>query len=85
MTRLDVEWTRTDGPSSGEVVNGSSRAFEHGDAPKILNMNVHLPNGSYVLDIRVERGDRVDVLQHRVTLGDANRIAIPLRAESLRP
>ena len=85
VTRFDVEWTRGDGAGSGDALNNSSRSFEPGRAPKIVNMNVHLPNGLYVLDIRIERGDRVDVIQQHVTLGDADRIAIPLRAESMRP
>jgi hypothetical protein len=85
VTRFDVEWTRLDGDGPAEVVSGSSRLFERGHAPEIINVDVHLPNGSYVLDIRLEHADRVDAIQRRVTLGESDRITIPLRAERLRP
>ncbi len=85
VTRFDVDWTHLDGDVRGDVVSGSSRTFAAGRAPEIVSMSVQLPNGSYALDIRVEHADHVDVIQRRVTLGDANRIAIPLRADRLRP
>lgn len=85
VTRFGVDWTRTDGDGPAEVVSGSSRSFEAGQAPEIVNVTVNLPNGSYALDIRVEHADRVDVIERRVTLGDADRITIPLRAERMRP
>ncbi|HRI71948.1 MAG TPA: hypothetical protein PK156_47270 [Polyangium sp.] len=85
VTRFDVEWTRADDLGSGEVLTGSSRSSEPAQAPEIVNMNVHLPNGSYVLDIRIEHADRLDTIQHRITLGEADRIAVPLRADRLRP
>lgn len=85
MTRFEVEWSRADGDVIGEVVAGSSRSFERGHAPEIVSVSVRLPAGSYALDVRVEHADRVDAIQRRVTLSDADRIAIPLRAERLRP
>lgn len=85
VTRFDVEWTHMDGDVSGDVVSGSSRSFERGSAPEIVNINVNLPNGSYALDIRVERADHTDSIAKRVTLGDADRISIPLRADRARP
>lgn len=85
VTRLGVDWTRIDDDGNAEVVRGSSRSFELGQAPEIVNVTVNLPNGSYALDIRVEHADHVDVIERRVTLGDADRITIPLRAERMRP
>jgi len=84
VTRFEVDWTRIDEDGKAEVVSGSSRSFEVGQAPEIVNVNVNLPNGSYALDIRVEHADRVDVIARRVTLGEADRITIPLRAEGRR-
>jgi len=85
VTRFDVEWSRLDGDVAGEVVTSSSRSFERGRAPEIVNVTVHLPNGSYALDIRIERADHVDAIQRRVTLGDSDRISIPLRTDQMRP
>jgi hypothetical protein len=50
-----------------------------------VNVTVQLPNGSYALDIRIERNDHTDAIQRRVTLGDADRILIPLQADRMRP
>lgn len=85
VTRLSVDWTRIDDDGNAEVVRGSSRSFELGKAPEIVNVTVDLPSGSYALDIRVEHADRVDAIERRVTLGDEDRITIPLRAERMRP
>jgi hypothetical protein len=85
VTRFDVEWTHMDGDVPGDVVSGSSRSFERGRAPEIVNVNVHLPNGSYALDIRIEHADHIDSITKRVTLGDADKISIPLRADRARP
>lgn len=85
VTRFDVDWTRMDGDVPGDVVAGSSRRFERGRAPEIVNVTVRLPNGSYALDIRIEHVDHTDAMQRRVTLGDADRITIPLRADAVRP
>ena len=76
VVRLDVTWTPADG---GEPALGSSFRFEPGRAPKIVRTNVHLPDGSYALDITVERVDRSDSIQRSVTLGDSDQITVPLR------
>jgi hypothetical protein len=85
VTRFDVDWTRLDGDVAGDVVSGSSRSFERGHAPEIVNVTVHLPDGSYALDIRVEHADHTDAIAKRVTLADADRISIPLQADRVRP
>jgi hypothetical protein len=85
VTRFDVEWSRLDGDVAGDVISSSSRSFERGHAPEIVNVAVHLPNGSYALDIRIEHADRTDAIQRRVMLGDTNRISVPLRADQVRP
>lgn len=85
VTRLDVDWVRFEGDVEAEVVGGSSRSFERGQAPENVNITVHLPNGLYALDIRVEHPDHIDAIRRRVTLGESDRIVIPLRAERVRP
>lgn len=85
VTRFDVEWTHMDGDVRGDVVSGSSRGFERGGAPEIVNVNVKLPNGSYALDIQIEHADHTDSIAKRITLGDIERISIPLRADRTRP
>lgn len=85
VTRFDVDWTRLDGDVAGDLVAGSSRHFERGRAPEIVNVSVRLPDGSYALDVRIEHADRVDAIKRRVHLGDADRITIPLHADKARP
>lgn len=85
VTRLDVDWVRVEGDVETEVVAGGSRFFERGQAPEKVNVTVNLPSGLYALDIRVEHPDHVDAIRRRVTLGEADRIVIPLRAERPRP
>lgn len=72
---FDVTWSRP----GAEAVGGSSLRFEPGRAPKIVHTTVHLPDGSYALDIRIDRADRSDSMQRTLTLGDAEQITVPLR------
>jgi hypothetical protein len=81
--RLDVTWSRIDGDKNAapqpETVAGGSFRFEPGTAPKIIRTNVRLPNGSYALDITLERADHSTSIQRTVNLGDSDQITIPLR------
>ncbi|UQA56529.1 hypothetical protein [Polyangium aurulentum] len=74
---LDVTWSRAG--STDEPVLGSSFRFAPGEAPKIIHTTVHLPDGSYELDITLERSDRSASIQRRLTLEDAEQITVPLR------
>ncbi|MDI1444848.1 hypothetical protein [Polyangium sp. 6x1] len=74
---FDVTWSRSG--AEAEPVSGSSFRFEPGRAPKIVHTTVHLPDGSYALDIRVDRADRSDSMQRTLKLGDGDRITVPLR------
>jgi hypothetical protein len=74
---VDVTWARAG--AEAEAVGGSSFRFEPGRAPKIVHTTVHLPDGSYALDIRIDRADRSDSMQRTLTLGDAEQITVPLR------
>jgi hypothetical protein len=85
VQRFDVSWTHLDGDVEGEAVAGNSLRFERGSAPEIVSVHVRLPNGSYALDVMIEHADHTDSIQRRVTLGDADRITIPLRADPMRP
>jgi hypothetical protein len=77
---LDVAWSRVDGAGqAGEPMLGSSFRFAPGEAPKIIHTIVHLPDGSYALDITLERADRSASIQRRLTLEDAEQITVPLR------
>lgn len=80
VVALDVAWSRVDGGGqAGEPVFGSSFRFAPGEAPKIVHTTVHLPDGSYALDITLERADRSASIQRRLTLEDAEQITVPLR------
>ncbi|WP_170319247.1 hypothetical protein [Polyangium spumosum] len=74
---FDVTWTRVG--AEADAVGGSSFRFDPGRAPKIVHTTVHLPDGSYALDIRVDRADRSDSIQRTLTLGDTEKITVPLR------
>jgi hypothetical protein len=80
IVRLDVTWTRVEGSVENEdVALASSFRFEAGSAPKIVRTNVRLPDGTYALDITVERVDRSESLERSLTLGDTDEITVPLR------
>jgi ferric-dicitrate binding protein FerR (iron transport regulator) len=83
VVRLDVTWSRVHGDKKGaskpDTVAGGSYRFEPGTAPKIIRTNVRLPNGTYALDITLERADHSASIQRTVTLGDSDQITIPLR------
>lgn len=79
VVRLDISWVRVDEGSSADPVSGTSFRFERGHAPKIVRSTVHLPDGSYALDITLERADRTTSIQRTLTLGDSDRITVPLR------
>jgi len=77
LVGLDVTWTRVG--EGADVSGGSSFHFEPGHAPKIVRSTVHLPDGSYALDITLDRGDHRASVQRTLTLDDATRITVPLR------
>lgn len=79
LVRLDVAWTRSSTEKMSEPVLGSSFRFERGGAPKILRTTVSLADGSYALDITLERASRAESFQRTVTLADSDQITIPLR------
>jgi hypothetical protein len=87
---VSVDWTdlrdaslssRTSaGDDNDTRVLGTSWRFETGTAPRSLAMTVRLPNGPYDVDIRVDRTqERVQTTRRSVTLGDADRISLPVR------
>ena len=80
IVRLDVSWSRADQAAGADPVSGSSFRFEPGHAPKIVHSTVHLADGSYALDITLERADRTTSIQRTV---DARRRRADHRAASL--
>lgn len=78
LVRLDVAWTRAGEEKTGDPVLGSSFRFERGQAPKIVRTTVRLADGSYALDVTLERVDRTESMHRNVTLSDSDQITIPL-------
>lgn len=76
VTAVDVAWTPVE---DGEAVQGSSWHFAAGTAPRSLGSTVKLPNGRYALDVHVERGEGREAFHRVITVGDAERITVPLR------
>jgi hypothetical protein len=77
---VHIDWTATSAPvSSDEPLQGSTWRFNPGSAPRLLPATVHLPDGSYAVEIRVDRVDQTETVRRSVTLGDADRIIVPVR------
>jgi hypothetical protein len=80
---VDYAWVQGDewaGKSDrGEPVQGGHWQFTAGSAPKVVASKVRLPDGTYHLEVTVDRvgGSRSE--QRVITLQDAERISVPLR------
>jgi hypothetical protein len=66
-------------PPESEALQGTTWRFSAGAAPSFVTTTVRLPDGSYDLEILVERVGRTDAVRRSLTLGDADRIAVPVR------
>jgi hypothetical protein len=79
---LDVIWTdaRSDrGEAEGTPLQSSSWHFAEGAAPRSVHTKVRLPDGSYNVEIAVDRTHGPDATRRVITLGDTDRIAVPVR------
>jgi hypothetical protein len=76
VTRVELAWAARE--QAGEPVQGGTWHFPSGSAPKSLRTLVRLPDGRYDLDVTVERGPGREAFHRVVTLGDSDRISIPL-------
>lgn len=75
VRRVEVVWSR---PGADEaVVKSSAWSFEAG-APASIVTEVDLPDGTYDVDIQVERVEGAATARRVITVGDADRIALPL-------
>ncbi len=77
VTGLDVAWAPV--AATDEAEQGAVWHFGVGQAPAALETDVRLPDGRYVLDVLVERGTSREAFHRVITLGDSDRITIPLR------
>jgi hypothetical protein len=81
---INVDWSATErgGPTSaspGEPMQGASWRFRAGTAPSTIAATVRLPDGVYDVEILIERTDRTESVHRSITLGDADRITVPVR------
>lgn len=77
-----VTWTdarSARGGTEGTPLQGSSWHFAEGTAPRSLRTTVRLPDGAYAVEIAVDRAVGHETTRRMVTLGDADRIAVPVR------
>ena len=72
-----LDWSTA--TSGDEPLQGATWRFAPGSAPRLLPATVRLPDGSYDVDIRVERVDQTQTVHRSITLGDADRITVPVR------
>jgi hypothetical protein len=83
---VHLDWVASTGRSASaaarpesEALQGTTWRFSAGAAPSFVATTVRLPDGSYDLEILVERVGRTDAVRRSLTLGDADRIAVPVR------
>lgn len=77
VTRVDLAWD--DARAGDAALQGGSWRFPAGAAPSSLRTVVRLPDGKYDLDVTVERGPERRAFHRTITLGDSERITVPLR------
>jgi hypothetical protein len=77
---VQLHWTAASAPvPSDEPLRGSTWRFAPGSAPRLLPATVRLPDGSYSVEIRIDRVDQTETVQRSITLGEADRITVPVR------
>jgi len=84
VTGVDVAWCRSSGDDrssdpTDEPLGGASFRFAPGTAPQNIKHHVRLPDGSYQVDLVVQRGEHADSIRRTVVLDEADRIMLPLR------
>lgn len=72
-----LDWAPSD-RAGDEPLQGSTWRFAAGSAPRLLPVVVRLPDGSYALEIRVERVGHTQTVRRSITLGEAERITVPV-------
>lgn len=76
---VHLDWTDSSAPTpSDEPLQGSTWRFTPGSAPRLLPATVRLPDGSYAVEIRVDRIDQTQTVRRSITLGEADRITVPV-------
>jgi hypothetical protein len=77
---VHLDWTASSAPVPGdEPLQGSTWRFAPGSAPRLLPATVRLPDGSYSVEIRIDRVDQTETVRRSITLGEADRITVPVR------
>ncbi len=81
---IDVDWSASDRRAStnsslDEPLQGASWRFRAGTAPSMIPATIRLPDGAYDVEVLVERTDRTESVHRLITLGDADRITVPIR------
>ncbi len=79
VTAVELTWLDRRDASQATPVQGGAWRFSPGAAPRFVSTTVKLPDGAYDLEITVERAEGRDALHRSVTLGDSDRITLPLR------
>lgn len=76
LVALDMRWAPAEG---GEDIATTSLHFSAGAAPSTVRATVHLPDGTYDVDIVAARSSRVDSTRRRIELSGSSHVTIPLR------
>lgn len=79
---LDLAWINADSSEAqgeGDALQASSWRFTPGTAPRSLRTRVRLPNGAYSVEITVSRTVGGGTTRRSITLGEADRVTLPIR------
>ena len=80
IVSVHLDWSATSAPvPTDEPLQGSTWRFAPGSAPRLLPATVRLPNGSYAVEIRIDRVDHTETVRRSITLGEADRLTVPVR------
>lgn len=82
VRQLDVIWSEPAARQHGgdvTPVHGSTWRFAEGTAPKSVQTTVRLPDGPYDLQIEIDSTRGRATSRRTITLGDADRITLPVR------
>ncbi len=80
VTGVELAWAPTNGAAlpHADAMQGGTWRFAPGAAPPTVQTQVSVPDGSYDLEVQVERGGASEAVHRVIRFGDADNITVPL-------